>query len=79
MQPGKDSFKFTMEIDRLAAHVHRLGDRSITELRTHVVILAGLSADYHARCRMVENNPTGLERAEIERVIGNLYIRLLRQ
>ena len=28
---------------------------------------------------MLENNPTGLDRAEIERVIGNQYKSLLRQ
>ena len=28
---------------------------------------------------MLENNPTGFERAEIERVVGNQYNRLLRQ
>ena len=28
---------------------------------------------------MLENNPAGLNRAEIERVAGNQYSRLLRQ
>ena len=28
---------------------------------------------------MLENNPTGLERAEIERIVGDQYNRLLRQ
>ena len=28
---------------------------------------------------MLENNPTGLERAEIERLVGDQYNRLLRQ
>ena len=28
---------------------------------------------------MLENNPTGLERAEIERNVGNQYNRLFRQ
>ena len=30
-------------------------------------------------CRILENNPAGLNRAEIERVVGNQYNRLLRQ
>ena len=46
MQPGEDPFKFMMETDRLAADLHRLGDRSVTELRKCVVIVAGLSTDY---------------------------------
>ena len=33
MEPGGDPFKFMMEIDRLAADLHRLGDKSVTELR----------------------------------------------
>ena len=32
MQRGEDPFKFMMEIDRLAADLDRLGDRSVTEL-----------------------------------------------
>ena len=68
-----------MEIDRLAADLHRLGDRSIAELRECVIILAGLFADYKIEVRMLENNPTGLERAEIERVVGNQYNKFLRQ
>ena len=28
---------------------------------------------------MLENNPAGLNRAEVERVVGNQYNRLLRQ
>ena len=46
MQPGEDPFQFMMEIDRLAANLHRLGDRLITGLRKCVIIVAGLSADY---------------------------------
>ena len=46
MQPGEDPFKFMMETDRLAADLDRLGDRSVTELRKCVVIVAGVSADY---------------------------------
>ena len=68
-----------MEIDRLAADLHRLGDRSVTELRKCVIIVARLSADYGIEVRLLENNPTGLERAEIERVVGNQYNGLLRQ
>ena len=79
MQPGKGHFQFMMEIDRLAANLHRLGDRSVTELRKYVIIVAGFSADYEIEARMLENNPAGLERAEIERVTGNQYNRLLRQ
>ena len=40
---------------------------------------AGLSADFEVECRILENNPAGLNRAEIERVVGNHYNRLLRQ
>ena len=79
MQPGEGPFQFTMEIDQLAADLHRLGDRSVTELRTCVIIVAGLSVDYKIEVRMLENNPAGLDRAEIERVVGNQYNRLLRQ
>ena len=76
---GGDPFKFMMEIDRLAADLHRLGDKSITELRKCVIIVSGLSADFEMECRMPENNPAGLDRAEIERVVGSQYNRLLRQ
>ena len=31
--PGEDPFKFMMKIDRLVADLHRLGDRSVTELK----------------------------------------------
>ena len=30
MEPGGDPLKFMMEIDRLAADLHRLGDKSVT-------------------------------------------------
>ena len=30
MELGKELFKFLMEIDLLAADLHRLGDRSVT-------------------------------------------------
>ena len=77
MQPGEDPFQFMMEVDRLVADLHKLGDRSVTELRKCVIIVADLSADY-IEVRMLENNPAGLERARIERVVGNKYNRLLR-
>ena len=79
MEPSGDSFKFMMEIDRLAADFHRLGDKSVTELRKCVIIVSGLSAGFEMECRMLENNPAGLNRAGIERVVGNQYKRLLRQ
>ena len=80
MQTRKDPFTFMIEIDRLAADLHRLGDRSILrELRKCVTIVAGLSADYKIEVRKLENNPTGLERAEVERVVSNQYNRLFRQ
>ena len=79
MEPGGNPFKFAMEIDRLAADFHRLGDKSVIELRKCVIIVSGLSADFEMKCRMLENNPAGLNRAEIERVVGNQYNRLLRQ
>ena len=79
MEPGGDPFKFMMEVDRLAANLHRLGDKSITELRKCVIIVSGLSADFEMECRILENNPAGLNRADIERVVGNQYNRLLRQ
>ena len=41
---------------------------------------AGLSADYDIEVQMLENNPSsGLDRAEIERVVGSQCNRLLRQ
>ena len=79
MEPDGDPFKFMMENDRLAADLHRLGDKSVTELRKCVIIVSGMSADFEMECRILENNSTGLDRAEIERVVGNQYNRLLRQ
>ena len=73
MDPGEDLFKLMMKIDRLAADLHRLGDRSVTVLTKCVIILAELSADYEVECRMLGNNPADLEKAEIERAIGNKY------
>ena len=70
MEPGGDPFKLMMEIDRLAADLHRLGDKSVTELRKCVIIVSGLSADFEMECRILENNPAGLNRAEIEHVVG---------
>ena len=69
MEPGSDPFKFMMEVDRLAADLHRLGDKSVTELRKCVIIVSGLSADFEMECRILKNNPIGLRRAEIERVV----------
>ena len=79
MEPGGDPFEFMMEVDRLAADLHRLGDKSVTELRKCVIIVSGLSAYFEMECRILENNPAGLNRAEIERVVGHQYSRLLRQ
>ena len=79
MEPGGDSLTFMMEIDRLAADLHRLGDKSVTELRKCVLIVSGLSADSEMEYRMLKNNPAGLNRAEIERIVENQYNRLLRQ
>ena len=79
LEHGGDPLKFMMEIDRHAADVQRLGDKSITELRKCAIIVSGLSADFEMECRMLENNPAGLNRAEIERVVGNQYNRRLRQ
>ena len=79
MEPGGDPFKFMMEVDRLAADLHRLDDKSVTELRKCVIIASSLSADFEIECRILENNPAGLNRAEIERVVGNQFNRLLRQ
>ena len=77
MEPGGDPFKSMMEIDRPAADLHRLGDKSVTELRKCVIIVSGLSAEFEMECRMLENNPAGLHRAQIERVVGNQYNILL--
>ena len=71
MEPGKDPFKFIVEIDRLAAAPDKLGDRSVTKQRKCVIIVAGISANYKIECRMLNDNPTGLERAEIKRIICN--------
>ena len=75
MESGSDPFKFMMEVDRLAADLRCLGDKSVTEFRKCVIIVSGLSADFEMECRILENNPTGLSRAEIERVVGNQYNR----
>ena len=79
MEPGSDPFKFMMEVDRLAADLHRLRDKSVTELKKCVITVSGLSADFEMECRILENNPAGLNRDEIERVVGNQYNRLLKQ
>ena len=44
-----------------------------------MIIVAGLSADYEMECRTFDNISAGLNRAEIERVVGNQYTILLRQ
>ena len=44
-----------------------------------MIIVVELSADYEVVVRMLENNPLGLERAVIERIVGNQYNRLRRQ
>ena len=79
MESGVNPLKLMMEVHRLAADLHRLGDKSATELRKCVIIVSGLSADFEMECRILENNPAGLNRAEIERVVGNQYNRLPRQ
>ena len=79
MQPGEGPFQFMTKIDRLATGIHRPGGRSVNELRTCVIIVAGLSADYDNEVRMLENHRVGLDRAEIERVERNQYDKLLRQ
>ena len=43
-----------------------------------MITVFGLSTDFEMECRILENNPVGLNRAEIERV-GNQYNRRLRQ
>ena len=60
-----------MEVDKLAADLHRLGEKSVTDLRKCVIIVAGLCADYEMECRTLKNNPDDLVRSEIERVVGN--------
>ena len=79
MEPGDDAFEFMMEIGSLAADLHRLGGKSVVELTKCVIVVAGVSADYETECRMLENDPTGLDGADIKRVVGNQYNRLLRQ
>ena len=68
MEPGSGPFKFVIEISRLAADLHRLGDNSVIEMKKCVIIVAELSTDYEMSCRMLEINPSGLNRAETERV-----------
>ena len=70
IEPGGGPFKFMMKVDRLAADLNRLGDKSVPELRKCVVIVSGLYADFEMECRILENNPAGLNRAKVERV-GN--------
>ena len=79
MEPGGDPFKFLMEIYRLAADLRRLGDKFVTEVRKSVVIVSGLSVEFEMECLMLENSSAGLNRSEIERVVGDQYNRLLRQ
>ena len=54
-----------IEIDRVVVELYRLDDRFFTELRKCVIIVAVLSADYKMESRVPENDPTGLDRAEI--------------
>ena len=79
MEPSGDPFKFIMEVDRLAADLHRLDEKSVTQLGKGLIIVSDLCADLEMECRILENNPAGLNRTEIERVVGNQYNRLLRQ
>ena len=79
MEQGCDPFKFKMKVDRLVADLHRLSHKSVTELRKCVIIVSGLSADFEMECRILESNPAGLNRAKIERVVGNQYNIFLRQ
>ena len=79
MKPGGDPFKFILKIDRLAADLHRMDDKSVAKLRKCVISVGGLSADYEIEGRMLENNPANLNKIEIERVVGNGYNGLLRQ
>ena len=44
-----------------------------------MIIVSGLSADFEMGCHMLENIPAGLNRADVERVVGNQYNSLLRQ
>ena len=80
MQRGKEGlFRIQDGNSRVSSRLHRLGDKSVTKLRKCVIIVAGLSNDHDIECRMLENSPTGLERAETELILGNQYNRLLRQ
>ena len=62
-----------MDVDRLTADLHRLDDNR-TEYKYDY-----RSGNYEIEIRMLENNPTDLQRAETERVVGNQEKRLLRQ
>ena len=44
-----------------------------------MIVVERYSADCDIEVRILDNNPPGLERAEIERVVRNQYNRLLRQ
>ena len=55
MHPEENPFQFIMATDRLAADLHKLGDRSVTELRKCVMIVTGLSSDFEIEVRMVGN------------------------
>ena len=79
MEFGSDPFMFMMEVDRLAANLYGLGDKPVTELRKCMIIVSGLPADFEMECRILENNPAGLNRVEIEHVVENRYNKLLRQ
>ena len=57
MEPGEDYFQFMMEIDRLAADLHRLRNRSVTGLRERVSIVPVLSADYEIEVRILSEYP----------------------
>ena len=78
MEPGGEPLKFKIEIDRLATDLHRMSEKLETEPRKRVIIVAELSAGYDMECRMLENNPAGLNMAENERAVGNQYYRLLK-
>ena len=79
MQVEEDPFQFMMENSRLAPDLHTLGDISVIELRKCVIIVVGLSADYAAEVRVLDNNPTGLERTKVEYGVGKQCSRLLSQ
>ena len=61
MESGGDPYNSMMEIDRLVANLHILGDKSMNELRKCIIVVVGLSADYEMECRTFENKSTGLE------------------